>query len=57
MVNFVWYSLGGDSLAESVFQLFQMGEVSFANSNLGYFACVEISFLVEIALIKYKIES
>ncbi len=32
-------------------------KVSFANSNLGYFACVEISFIVEIALIKYKIES
>jgi hypothetical protein len=32
-------------------------KVSFANSNLGDFACVEISFIVEIALIKYKIES
>jgi hypothetical protein len=63
MVNFVWYGLGrndeGDSFEESIFrQIFGRKylspnlwkEGSFANSNQQYFACVEISFIVEIAL-------
>ena len=30
-------------------------KVSFTNLNLGYVACIEISFIVEIALIKLNL--
>jgi hypothetical protein len=53
-VNFVWYSLG--IVCIRTMRVILWEKVSFANSNLGYFACVEISFIVEIALI-HKIES
>jgi hypothetical protein len=62
-VNFVWYSLGivciktmRAILWQKVsFSYSKWEEVYFANSNLGYFACIEISFIVEIALIKLNL--
>jgi hypothetical protein len=63
-VNFVWYGLDrndeGNSFEESIFcQIFGRKylspnlwkEGSFANLNQQCFACMEISFIVEIALL------